>query len=249
VKLALFADVHSNLEALQACLEHARMDAADEYAFLGDLVGYGADPAAVVEVVEGYARGGAAVVRGNHDEAAVDEEKSLGMNAAAAAAATWTRNQLTPAQRVYLAGLPLTVRRDDRLFVHGSAASPDQFNYITDPRAAGGSLQAAGDATYVFCGHVHEPVLYFQSAGSRPQPFKPVPGVAIPVPKHRRWLAVVGSVGQPRDGNTAACYAMADLERRTLTFRRVPYDWSAAADKILKAGLPERLAVRLRTGE
>jgi diadenosine tetraphosphatase ApaH/serine/threonine PP2A family protein phosphatase len=249
VKLALFADVHSNLEALQACLDHALAGGAGEYVFLGDLVGYGADPAAVVEIVEGHARAGAAVVRGNHDEAVVDEEKSLDMNAAAAAAAAWTRRQLSPRQRVFLAGLPLTVRRDDLLLVHASAASPDQFTYVTDPRAAGGSLQAAGGATYVFCGHVHEPVLYFQSAGARPLPFKPVPGVAIPVPKHRRWLAIVGSVGQPRDGNTAACYAMADLERRTLTFHRVPYDWSTAAGKILAAGLPERLAVRLRTGE
>jgi diadenosine tetraphosphatase ApaH/serine/threonine PP2A family protein phosphatase len=249
VKLALFADVHSNLEALQACLEHARAGGADEYAFLGDLVGYGADPEAVVEIVEGYTRDGAAVVRGNHDEAVVDEEKSVGMNAAAATAAAWTRIQLSPRQRVFLAGLPLTVRRDDVLFVHGSASAPDQFTYITDPRAAGGSLQAADGATYVFCGHVHEPVLYFQSAGARPLPFKPVPGVAIPVPNHRRWLAVVGSVGQPRDGNTAACYAMFDLERRTLTFHRVPYDWSGAARKILAAGLPERLAARLQKGE
>jgi diadenosine tetraphosphatase ApaH/serine/threonine PP2A family protein phosphatase len=227
VKLALFADVHSNLEALQACLEHARAGGADEYAFLGDLVGYGADPEAVVEIVEGYTRDGAAVVRGNHDEAVVDEEKSVGMNAAAATAAAWTRIQLSPRQRVFLAGLPLTVRRDDVLFVHGSASAPDQFTYITDPRAAGGSLQAADGATYVFCGHVHEPVLYFQSAGARPLPFKPV----------------------PRDGNTAACYAMFDLERRTLTFHRVPYDWSGAARKILAAGLPERLAARLQKGE
>lgn len=249
MKLALFADVHSNLEALQACLEHARLGGAEEYAFLGDLVGYGADPEAVLEIVEGHARGGAVVVRGNHDEAAVDERKAEGMNAAADAAAAWTRRRLSARQRDFLAGLPFTVRRDEVLFVHGSAASPDQFAYVTDPRAAGISLQAAGGASYVFCGHVHEPVLYYLGAASRPLPFRPVPGVAIPVPRHRRWLAIVGSVGQPRDGNTAAAYAMADLERRTLTFHRVPYDWSGAAGKILAAGLPERLAVRLRKGE
>jgi diadenosine tetraphosphatase ApaH/serine/threonine PP2A family protein phosphatase len=100
----------------------------------------------------------------------------------------------------------------------------------------------------VFCGHVHEPVLYTPGA-VRPVPFRPVPGVAIPVPPRRRWLAVVGSAGQPRDGNTAASYAMLDTERTTLTFHRVPYDWRAAAGKIRAAGLPESLARRLERGE
>jgi diadenosine tetraphosphatase ApaH/serine/threonine PP2A family protein phosphatase len=249
VKLALFADVHSNLEALRACLEHARAEGAEDHAFLGDLVGYGADPEAVLEIVEAHAREGAVVVRGNHDEAVVDEEKSEGMNGSAAEAVAWTRRRLPEHQRLFLARLPVTVRKDDVLFVHGSAAAPEKFEYVTDPRGAAFSLQAAGGATYVFCGHVHEPVLYYQGSTARPMPFRPVPGVAIPVPKHRSWLAVVGSAGQPRDGNTAACYAMADLERRTLTFHRVPYDWSSAARKILEAGLPERLAVRLQKGE
>jgi len=79
-------------------------------------------------------------------------------------------------------------------------------------------------------------------------PFKPTPGVPIPVPPHRRWLAVVGSVGQPRDGNTAACYALADLGKGTLTFHRVPYDLRTAARKVREAGLPEALAVRLERG-
>lgn len=249
MRLALFADIHSNLEALQACLDHARRGGADGFAFLGDLVGYGADPEAVLEIVAEHARAGAVVVRGNHDEAVVDEEKSLEMNGAAADAAAWTRRRLSDAWRVYLAGLPLVQRRGEILFVHGSASAPDQFSYITDPRSAAASFQAAEGATYVFCGHVHEPVLYHLGPGSRPQPFRPVPAVAIPVPKHRRWLAVVGSVGQPRDGNTAACYAMADLDRATLTFHRVPYDWAVAARKILDAGLPERLAARLQKGE
>ena len=249
MRLALFADVHSNLEAFTACLEHARAGGAERYAFLGDLVGYGADPDAVLAIVEDHARQGALVLRGNHDEAAVDEAKTEGMNGAAAEAADWTRRTLSPARRVWLAELPLTHREGDVLLVHGSASAPDQFAYVTDPRSASMSFQASGGATYVFCGHVHEPVLYHLGASGRPQPFRPVPGVAIPVPKHRRWLAVVGSVGQPRDGNTAASYVMADLDRNTLTFNRIPYDWAGAARKILDAGLPERLAVRLQKGE
>jgi diadenosine tetraphosphatase ApaH/serine/threonine PP2A family protein phosphatase len=249
VKLALFADVHANLEALQACLEHAREGGAEAHAFLGDLVGYGADPEAVLEIVEAHARAGAVVVRGNHDEAVVDETQAEGMNLAADEAIAWTRRRLPARQRDFLASLPLTARRDSVLFVHGSAVAPEKYVYVTDPLRAGISLQAAGGASYVFCGHVHEPVLYYMGAAARPMPFRPVPGVAIPVPRRRQWLAVVGSAGQPRDGNTAACYAMADLERGTLAFHRVPYDWSRTAGKIRAAGLPERLAVRLEKGE
>ncbi len=92
-------------------------------------------------------------------------------------------------------------------------------------------------------------MLYTQRAAARPVPFRPVPGIAIPVPPHRPWLAVVGSAGQPRDGNTAACYAMLDTDRPSLTFHRVPYDGRAAAAKVRAAGLPEELAQRLERGE
>ena len=103
-------------------------------------------------------------------------------------------------------------------------------------------------ARYVFVGHVHEPVLYYTGAANRPVPFRPVPGVALRVPPHRSWLAIVGSAGQPRDGNPAACYALADLEQGTLVFERVPYDCQAAAYKVRRAGLPEVLARRLERG-
>jgi diadenosine tetraphosphatase ApaH/serine/threonine PP2A family protein phosphatase len=132
---------------------------------------------------------------------------------------------------------------------YASPERPREWIYITDPTRAAAGLAAAAPATWVFCGHVHEPVLYTQGAAARPVPFRPVPGVAIPVPTHRRWLAVVGSAGQPRDGNTAACYAMLDTDRPTLTFHRVPYDWRVAAAKIRAAGLPESLARRLERGE
>jgi diadenosine tetraphosphatase ApaH/serine/threonine PP2A family protein phosphatase len=242
LKLALLADVHSNLEALEACLEHARASGAEGHAFIGDLVGYAADPVAVL------AAAGAVVVRGNHDQAVLDGNMG-DMNAAAQAAIAWTRERLTDRHRAFLEGLPLVARRDNALFVHASAASPETWTYVSDPLRAHGSLQAAGDARYVFSGHVHEPVLYYMGPLARPLPFRPVPGVAVPVPARRQWLAIVGSAGQPRDGSAAACYALLDQERSTLTFQRVPYDWSAAARKITAAGLPERLALRLAKGE
>ncbi len=247
MKLALLADIHANLEALRACLAHAREQGAERLAFLGDLVGYGADPGAVVDLVASEVEKGALAVRGNHDEATVAGDSEF-MHQTAGEAIAWTRERLTEAQRAFLARLPLVVREGPLFLVHGSPETPGEWIYVTDPLRAAHALVAAGDASWVFCGHVHEPVLYTAGA-SRPVPFRPVPGVAIPVPPRRRWLAVVGSTGQPRDGNTAACYAMLDTDRTTLTFFRVPYDWRAAADKIRAAGLPESLARRLERGE
>jgi diadenosine tetraphosphatase ApaH/serine/threonine PP2A family protein phosphatase len=247
MKLALLADLHANLEAVTACLAHARGQGADAYAFLGDLVGYGADPGPVLDLVARHAADGAVVVRGNHDTAA-----ALGggdtMDRGAEAAIDWTRSRLAPVERAFLGGLPLVVRREDMCFVHASAAHPEEWAYVDDAARAGESLTAAG-ATYVFCGHVHVPALYYTSPRGRPLAFQPVAGVPVPVPARRRWLAVVGSSGQPRDANTAACYALADRSRRTLTFFRVPYDWRTAAAKVRAAGLPERLARRLERGQ
>jgi diadenosine tetraphosphatase ApaH/serine/threonine PP2A family protein phosphatase len=246
MKLALLADLHANLEAVTACLAHARGEGAEAHAFLGDLVGYGADPNAVLELVAEHARRGAVVVRGNHD-AAVASGRSDTMDKAAAHAVAWTRAALGAAERAFLEALPLVARQGDALFVHASAEAPADWTYVADGLRAQQSLAAAA-ATYVFCGHVHVPALYYEGAGGRALPFAPEPGVAIPVPPRRRWLAVVGSAGQPRDGLTAACYAVLDRARATLTFHRVPYDFRAAAAKVRAAGLPERLALRLEHG-
>ena len=247
MKLALLADVHANLQALEACLEHAEEHGADEVAFLGDLVGYGADPAAVLERVMARAAAGAVVVRGNHDAAVVAAGADT-MNKSAEAVVGWTRGQLGPAQLAFLAGLPLMVKRDGLCFVHASADEPGDWTYVHDTPQAARSI-AAARSSWVFSGHVHEQALYHLGLGGRGRRFSPVPGVVIPVPARRHWLAVVGSVGQPRDGNTAACYAIFDTAGTTLTFQRVPYDWSVAAGKIRAAGLPESLADRLERGE
>ncbi len=246
MKLALFADVHSNLEALGACLDHARTVGADRYAFLGDLVGYGADPVAVLELIEQHAHAGAVVVLGNHDAAVLGRPDDT-LNTHAQAAIDWTRAQLGARHRAFLASLPLAVRDGDKLFVHASAAAPGQWIYVTSLREAGESMRAAGGG-YVFSGHVHEQKLFYMGADGRPMPFRPVPGTPIPTGKHRQWLVIVGSAGQPRDRSNKACYALADLERARLTFFRVPYDYAGAAKKIRSAGLPERSARRLERG-
>lgn len=248
MRLALLADVHSNLEALVAVLSHARDQRVGGLAFLGDLVGYGADPAAVLARVEDEAAQGAVVIQGNHDAAAIDPAVAAGMNASARAAIEWTRAQLGARERAFLASLPLILRRGEVTLVHASAEAPGAWTYVTDPARAARSL-AAAETPFTFSGHVHEPVLYYTTATGRPSPFKPIAGVAIPVPPRRKWLAIVGSVGQPRDGRTAASYAVFDDARRTLTYHRVAYDWPTAAAKVRAAGLPERLAERLEHGD
>jgi diadenosine tetraphosphatase ApaH/serine/threonine PP2A family protein phosphatase len=246
MKLALFADIHSNLEAITACIAHAQALGAERYAFLGDLVGYGADPVAVLNLIEEHAAKGAVVVLGNHDAAVLGRPDDT-LNSHAQAAIAWTQTQLGDRQRAFLAGLPLTVRDDNMLFVHASAAAPGQWIYVTSLREAQESIKS-GNAGYVFCGHVHEQKLFYMGADGRPMPFRPVPGTPIPTGKHRQWLVIVGSAGQPRDRSNKACYALADLERARLTFFRVPYDSAVAAQKIRSAGLPERAARRLERG-
>lgn len=242
---ALFADVHANLEALEACLEDARARGAQRFAFLGDLVGYGADPGPVSDTVMTLVREGAVSVKGNHDQAI--EGSTAYLNETARAAIEWTRGSLSAAQRTFLAELPLVVRAANLCFVHASASAPQRWEYVDSPPAAWRSVQAA-QATYTFCGHVHDQGLYFERPGGGMGAFRPVPGTPIPVGHNRRWLAVVGSVGQPRDGNPAAAYALFDDAREHLAFQRLRYDSATAADKIERSGLPMALAYRVRKG-
>jgi len=246
MRIALLADIHANLEALEACLAHARPKGAERFAFLGDLVGYGADPTAVLEIVAPRAAQGEIVVKGNHDEAIASQR--FYSNDSVAAVIEWTRERLSAPHREFLEALPLLVRDGGACYVHASAAAPQRWEYIDSPREAARSMGAAGEA-YTFSGHVHEQVLFSVGPGDKPLRFRPEPGVAIPVGAHRRWLVLPGSVGQPRDGNPASGYALVDFERGgTVTFHRVPYDHYRAAAKVRAAGLPELLAYRLERG-
>jgi diadenosine tetraphosphatase ApaH/serine/threonine PP2A family protein phosphatase len=243
---ALLADIHANHEALSACLEHARRQGVDSYAFLGDLVGYGADPGPVVDLVITSVERGAVAVLGNHDQA-VTQGPSRTMNADARKVITWTRDHLTPAHLAFLGRLPLTEVRESRLYVHANAWDPASWEYITSAFDAERSLRAT-PCQQTFCGHVHQPMLFHRTADGRVYEFEPVPGTAIRLGALRRWLAIPGSVGQPRDGNPAACYAVYDAGTATLTYFRVPYDAEGAARKVRDAGLPLRLGTRLEAG-
>ena len=245
VRLAVFADIHGNRQAFSACLEVARARGAERIICLGDIVGYGADPEWAVETVMALVNDGAIAVLGNHDNAIGTPSET--MNAEAQAAIEWTRGRLSAPQRRFLAELPLTRQEDDRLYVHSEASAPARWRYVRETSDAARSIGAT-DAHVTFCGHIHRPALYSMSAAAKMTSFIPTSDVPVQLLGGRRWLAVIGSVGQPRDGNPAAAFAMLDTVSREITFCRVPYDVEAAAERIRANGLPRWLADRLLAG-
>jgi diadenosine tetraphosphatase ApaH/serine/threonine PP2A family protein phosphatase len=245
VLLALFADIHANRQAFVACLDYARAQGAERFVCLGDYVGYGADPEWTVDTVMGLVDDGAMAVRGNHDNAIGTTAES--MNAVAQAAIEWTRGRLSAAQRRFLAELPLTRQDDDRLYVHSEASNPLRWRYVQSTADAARSIQATS-AHVTFCGHIHQPALYSMSGAAKMTSFVPSSDVSVQLLGGRQWLAVLGSVGQPRDGNPAASFAILETATQEITYCRVPYDVEAAASRIRANGLPLWLADRLLAG-
>lgn len=243
--LALFADIHANRQAFTACLAKAREQGAEKIVLLGDYVGYGADPDWVVTTVTEMVAGGALAVLGNHDDAVSNPK--VQMNAEAEAAIEWTRGQLGQAQRKFLAELPMRQDENNLLFVHSEATRPEGWIYVTDTSIASRSMQST-TAHVTFCGHVHKPALYSLSTTGKMTTFVPTTGVPVHLLPGRQWHAVLGAVGQPRDGNPAAAYALYDTDKHELTYCRVPYDVEGAARAIRDNGLPIWLADRLLVG-
>ena len=258
MRWAFITDIHANRQAFEAVLADARAQGATHYALLGDFVGYGADPAWVVEQAMALVAAGAIAIQGNHDEAVV-KGSTPGMHPDARAVIDWTRAQLSDAELGFLARLPLQAQGEPGhcLFVHANAFEPSGWEYVQGRAEAVKSLHAS-PARIQVCGHMHEPMLFHLSGTGKAGDFRPVADVPVPLPAHRQWLVIPGSCGQPRDGNPAACYALldpgkSDLDDARLTFRRVAYDVDAACAALhasaLPAALAERLARRLTTGE
>ncbi|MFZ6815973.1 metallophosphoesterase family protein [Undibacterium sp. Rencai35W] len=245
--LAILTDLHANREAVEACIAHAEQQKAGQYAFLGDLVGYGADPEWVMSTVMAYVQRGAYALMGNHDIAILQDDRQ-GMNPIARQVVEWTRSQLSDAQIAFIRNLPYRIDLQDLLLVHANAWAPDEWEYVDGVMEAMRSMHAT-KAQVTFCGHVHMPTLYHMTMTGKTGEFLPTPEHSIPLSKQRRWLVIPGSVGQPRDGNPAACYATFDTNTQELTYFRVPYDNETAAKKIIAAGLPVSLAQRLMTGD
>jgi predicted phosphodiesterase len=245
VLLAVFSDIHGNRQAFEACLKVARAKGAERFVLLGDFVGYGADPEWVVDTVMGLVREGAIAVRGNHDEAVNTTTEA--MNAEAQIAIEWTRGRLDVAQRRFLAELPMLVDEKERLYVHSEASSPQRWHYVRSTADAAKSLIST-PAHVTFCGHIHRPALYSMSVTAKMTSLVPKTDVSVPLLRGRQWLAVLGSVGQPRDGDPSAAFVLFDTVSCQITYCRAPYDIASAANKIRENGLPPWLADRLSQG-
>jgi predicted phosphodiesterase len=246
MRIALFTDVHANREAFDACLAHAERRRADRFIFLGDLVGYGADPVYVVDRVAELVARGALALLGNHDEAAVTGDTQT-MNDYASRSLAWTSEVLGDNQRRFLSSLPRFLEEDDRLYVHSEASAPKEWRYVSSAGEAERSMRAT-ERRLTFCGHVHRPSLYHMNVNRPAASFAPVTGTPVPLLRTRRWLMVLPSVGQPRDENPAAGYGLHDTDLNEFTIWRPSYDIEASAQKIHAAGLPRILAARLYVG-
>jgi diadenosine tetraphosphatase ApaH/serine/threonine PP2A family protein phosphatase len=240
VRYAILSDIHGNLEALDAVLADAS-PRTDVVLCLGDVVGYGADPVACLERVAERAQG---VVAGNHEHGVVGLLDLAWFNTRARAAAEWTRRQLDDDHRAWLATRPLVLEVDDATLVHASPVEPQDWDYLLTAEDGYEALSAF--ATRVcFVGHSHCPGAW--SIGSSGPAHEPR-AVEVELERGRRYLVNVGSVGQPRDGDPRATYAVWNVNDHRVTIRRVAYDVATARRKILAAGLPRSLAERLSIG-
>ena len=247
MRYLVLSDIHSNLEALEAVLRAAASHKCDAVLVLGDLVGYGADPNAVVERVRALKP--IASIRGNHDKVASGLDSADDFNPMAKAAATWTREALTKTSLDYLRELPIGPRIVDDLveICHGSPLDEDL--YVVADLDAVRSIAAAQRPLCLF-GHTHVALCGRLDARNRLEIEAPQghPAFETVLDGRAKYLVNPGSVGQPRDGDPRAAYAVVDGERQTVTLYRVTYPIEAAQRKILDAGLPPPLAYRLAMG-
>ena len=239
MRIALFGDIHANLEALNTVLEDACGQGCTDWVCMGDVVGYNANPAECLELVRAME---IPIVKGNHDEDASGDHSLESMNPVAAEALEWTRKQLSEEQREWLRKLRMVRQVQDFTVVHSTLDQPHTWNYVTN------KFDAMSNFSYQFTnvcfhGHTHVPRVFVRATR-----VKEVPAESITIEDGMKYFINIGSVGQPRDGDWRACYAIYDLDSRTVNFRRLEYDLPTAQKKILAAKLPESLATRLEEG-
>jgi predicted phosphodiesterase len=235
MRLALLSDIHANREGLEAVLADLDRQKVDRIVILGDIVGQGPDPDWCLDTVEHLVKQGALCLRGNHDRSTTTPEGRL--NPAARRIVDWTVNRLNARQRLFLDDLPYEIRLNDALFVHASADHPETWRAVTEAGQAAPSF-AATDARLIFCGHVHRAALYSSEGAAQVSTHAIATDLPLPLLPSRRWMGVLGSVGQPRDGMPLAAYAILDDACSELTFKQVPFDAKATLSKSRAVGLP-----------
>ncbi len=232
MKYAIVSDIHANLEALTKAMAIIDDKHVDEIICLGDVVGYGANPNECVEIVR---RNCTAVVLGNHDEAALDPAGPHDFNPIAQKAIEWTAAQLTDESFSFLSSRTMIEKKENILLVHSSPHSPEAWDYIINAEEAADAIQYF-EEMICFIGHTHVPGIFSVSGRSKS------------VSRTERQLVNVGSVGQPRDGNPMLSFGIFDSTAWKYELIRSEYNIQLAAEKILKAGLPQELGYRLMYG-
>lgn len=239
MRYGVIADIHSNLEALESVLSALSGEGIDKYICCGDIVGYGADPGECIRLLRKCTSW---IVAGNHDYAAAGLTDIKNFNPSAQEAVRWTQEQLTQPETEFLGNLPLSLVVDELFIVHATPFQPEKWEYIRTTYDAFRSFKAFSE-NLCFVGHSHTPVT-FASNKSISFSFDE----EIKIEEAHRYIINAGSVGQPRDGNPSACFAVYDTENGTFQLKRVEYDIKGAQKKIIEAGLPEFLARRLEDG-
>jgi diadenosine tetraphosphatase ApaH/serine/threonine PP2A family protein phosphatase len=242
MRYAVLADIHSNLEALATVFRDIEVKGGvDEVWCLGDIVGYGPEPAGCIKLLREH---NPVCVAGNHDLGAVGKLELTLFNPTAAAACSWTAEKLGPEDLSYLQELPMTVQKDDFLLVHGSPASP-LLEYVASNSIAEKNFSYF-EGRYCLVGHTHVPLAYKQEENKVASiPLSSGIGLVL---KKSRLIINPGAVGQPRDGDPRASYAIYDSEGSIFRVYRVEYDIRATQDKMMEAGLPVPLVTRLEVG-
>lgn len=239
MRIAVLSDIHANLLALDAVI--TSFDRVDAVWHLGDVVGYGPDPDAVIDRLRGLDAVG---VRGNHDAAAIGGSEIDWFNPAARTAMEWTRGAIGPASRAWLAELPTTHVEGDFTLVHGSPRDPT-WEYVTTADAARDNFASLG-TVHGLNGHTHRPVA-FVAVGARTETRVPRDADSLGLDEGRTLLNP-GSVGQPRDGSPESSYLVIDTVAATCTWRRIPYDVARVQQAMRDHGLPQILVDRLAVG-
>ncbi len=245
MRIAIVADIHANLAAFQAALQHAEQTGPLDCLWCpGDIVGYGPDPGACIALLRRYPH---TAVAGNHDLVAIHRVNTAEFNFAAARAAAWTAEQLTGEERQYLEDLPDVAKEGEFTLVHGTLRAP-VWEYLLSLEAAREQFRLM-ETPYSVVGHSHVPLLVEEGQDgtvARLEPWED--GECVELGK-KRLIVNPGGIGQPRDGDPRAAYALYDTKAQTLTLHRVEYDIAATQEKMRKAGLPAWLAERLTYGQ
>lgn len=240
-KIALFSDIHGNLEALDAVLAHIADHGVNRMICLGDIVGYGPDPA---ECVDRISKLGCPAVLGNHDEACFAPGLEEMMNDLAQAGLAHSQRSLTGEQKKWLSDLPHVIEADEFSVVHSSLDEEDFWPYVLARTDAARHFRYQ-EKPLAFCGHTHRPAIW-QQEGRKIR--TPLVEATLKLDPANRTLINVGSVGQPRNARSEASYVLYDPHASTVEFQLVPYDFFKTQNKILEAGLPAFLALRLELG-